>query len=202
MVLVCFHPLPRRWKQQQRVFGQEANKQRAKCDISLVRNWYKTSYPYLTCRSFPPLSVRQAKPDWHGQCSGVNLKGQRSRDNTPGEGKRGDAVPKRQQTEVKVDFPNRHPPASHQGTRVPLTLPQEQRPLSELIARTEGVQARGLTLAQTTFGLTARRVNSISFQLSMAGFVISLARGTRGVFLSRQKCCDPETFFFCLCVVE
>lgn len=77
----------------------------------------------------------------------------------------GGAVPKRQQTEVKVDFPNRHPRVSHQGTRVPLTLPQEQRLLSELIAHTGGVQARGLSLAEATFGLTAWRVNSISFQL-------------------------------------
>lgn len=121
-----------------------------------------------------------------------------------GRGERGGkGVPKGQQTGVKVDFPNRHPRVSHQGTRVPLTLPQEQRLLSELIVHTGGVQAtagRGRGSLWPRSHLLSWPGGSIQFPFnwSVGGLAISLACGVDAFFGPKMKQSNLQPILFVL----
>lgn len=127
---------------------------------------------------------KSQKHDWRGQCPEVIAKGRPARDEPPrGWGRQGGvgvvwgarlSTPQALSSKVKVDFPNRHPRVSHQGTRVP--LPPSPSPLLPPPGTTAAVRAdrghgrparaQGLSLAQVAPGSPdlGLGVNSISFQ--------------------------------------
>lgn len=77
------------------------------------------------------------------------------------------STPEAPTSKVKVDFPNRHPRVSRQGTRVPASLPQKQRLLSNQIEDKQGVRA-----VRSGVLTSAWRSTQFHFHRSIEGFFI------------------------------